>query len=129
MYVYLQLQRAPRERPESSQSIFNDNDNNFWCLDYTVKILIGSQLRGQIRVLIADLIGSQYKFLFSLMFLEGFKPETNYSSLEISGISQCNGYCIKIQKCQVCYFGSNHTKIALVSFKINLFFTPHIKRW
>jgi hypothetical protein len=79
------------KRPESSQRAprapFNDNDDDFWCLDYTVKMLIGSQLRGQIRVLIADLIGSQYKFLFSLMLLEGFKSETNYSSLEFSGNS------------------------------------------
>jgi hypothetical protein len=40
-------QRAPRELPESSQRApiapFNDNDDDFWCLDYTVKMLIGSR--------------------------------------------------------------------------------------
>jgi hypothetical protein len=34
------------ELPESSQRAprapFNDNDDDFWCLDYTVKMLIGS---------------------------------------------------------------------------------------
>jgi hypothetical protein len=35
------------ELPESSQRAprapFNDNDDDFWCLDYTVKMLIGSR--------------------------------------------------------------------------------------
>jgi hypothetical protein len=36
-------QRVPRELAEGSQSSFNDNDNNFWCVDYTVKTLIWSR--------------------------------------------------------------------------------------
>ncbi len=48
LLMYLEYHtRNCDEIPESSQRAprapFNDNDDDFWCLDYTVKMLIGSR--------------------------------------------------------------------------------------